>query len=80
MGAGASSGSANLGASGGSVVSGTTSILSTSNTADLNFKDKEKKYLDKIKSLKLENKKLHNLLEDSEKLFYGKLQETKKES
>lgn len=30
--------------------------------------------------MKLDNKKLRSLLEESEKLFYGKLQETKKES
>ena len=41
---------------------------------------KEKTYLDKIKTLKAENKKLIGLLRDSEKLFYQKLKETKKES
>lgn len=44
------------------------------------FKDKERKYVDKIKTLKSENKKLVSLLRDSERLFYQKLQETKKES
>ena len=43
-------------------------------------KDKEKRYSDKIKHLKGENKKLVTLLRDSERLFYQKLQETKKES
>jgi hypothetical protein len=37
------------------------------------FKDKEKRYCEKIKVLKNENKKLVNLLRDSEKLFYQKL-------
>ena len=36
--------------------------------------------MEKIKILKAENKKLINLLRDSEKLFYQKLKETKKES
>ena len=36
--------------------------------------------MEKIKVLKAENKKLINLLRDSEKLFYQKLKETKKES
>lgn len=34
------------------------------------FKDKDKRYSDKIKSLKSENKKLVQLLKDSERLFY----------
>jgi hypothetical protein len=33
-----------------------------------------------MKSLKLENKKLLQLLKDSERLFYQKLQDTKKEA
>ena len=41
---------------------------------------KERAYLEKIKVLKAENKKLIALLRDSEKLFYQKLKETKKES
>jgi hypothetical protein len=41
---------------------------------------KERAYLEKIKLLKTENKKLITLLRDSEKLFYQKLKETKKES
>ena len=40
----------------------------------------ESKYIEKIKLLKAENKKLVALLRDSEKLFYQKLKETKKES
>lgn len=32
--------------------------------------EKEKRYVDKIKQLKAENKKLVQLLKDSEKLFY----------
>lgn len=36
-------------------------------------KDKEKKYSEKIKSLKSENKKLVALLRDTERLFYQKL-------
>lgn len=36
--------------------------------------------MEKIKILKAENKKLISLLRDSEKLFYQKLKETKKES
>jgi hypothetical protein len=35
--------------------------------------------LEKLKSLKLENKKLITLLRDSERLFYQKLQDTKRE-
>ena len=35
---------------------------------------------DKIKALKAENKKLVALLKDSEKLFYQKIKETRKES
>lgn len=35
--------------------------------------EKEKRYIDKIKQLKAENKKLVQLLKDSEKLFYQKL-------
>jgi len=42
--------------------------------------NKERAYLEKIKMLKAENKKLVALLRDSEKLFYQKLKETKKES
>ena len=41
---------------------------------------KERAYIEKIKMLKAENKKLISLLRDSEKLFYQKLKETKKES
>ncbi len=44
------------------------------------FKDKEKRYTDKIKSLKLENKKIITLLKDSERAFYSKLQEAKRET
>lgn len=44
------------------------------------YREKEKRYVDKIKGLKSENKKLVTLLRDSEVLFYQKLQETKKES
>ena len=40
----------------------------------------ENHYIEKIKMLKAENKKLISLLRDSEKLFYQKLKETKKES
>ena len=32
--------------------------------------EKEKKYIEKVKQLKNENKKLVQLLKDSEKLFY----------
>jgi hypothetical protein len=38
-----------------------------------NLKEKERRYVDKIKALKGENKKLVNLLRDSERLFYQKL-------
>jgi len=34
------------------------------------MKEKEKRYIEKIKMLKQENKKLVNLLRDSERLFY----------
>lgn len=44
------------------------------------FKDKERKYIEKIKVLKSENKKLTSLMKESERLFYQKLQETKKET
>lgn len=37
------------------------------------MREKEKQYLDKIKTLKIENKKLVGLIRDSEKLFYQKL-------
>ena len=33
------------------------------------FMEKERKLMDKVKSLKMENKKLMQLLKDSEKLF-----------
>lgn len=36
--------------------------------------------MEKIKQLKAENKKLVALLRDSEKIFYQKIKETKKES
>jgi hypothetical protein len=39
--------------------------------------EKEKKYIEKIKQLKTENKKLVQLLKDSEKLFNSKIQESK---
>tara|TARA_B110000285_G_scaffold230274_1_gene296582 strand:+ start:1315 stop:1437 length:123 start_codon:yes stop_codon:yes gene_type:complete len=39
--------------------------------------DKERRYIEKIKQLKNENKKLVQLLKDSEKLFYQKIQESK---
>lgn len=42
--------------------------------------DRERAYIEKIKHLKAENKKLITLLRDSEKLFYQKLKETKQES
>ena len=42
--------------------------------------EKEKRYLDKMKQLKAENKKLVQLLKDSEKLFYQKLHESKQQS
>jgi hypothetical protein len=45
------------------------STLGGGQTVD-SFKDKERKYLDKIKTLKSENKKLVSLLRDSERLFY----------
>jgi hypothetical protein len=35
-----------------------------------NFKEKEKRYIEKVKGLKSENKKLMTLLRDSERLFY----------
>ena len=44
------------------------------------FREKEKRYLDKIKSLKIENKKMVTLLKDSERLFYTKLQDAKRET
>jgi len=37
------------------------------------YREKEKRYVEKIKGLKQENKKLMNLLRDSERLFYQKL-------
>ena len=59
--------------------SSTTSVLNLLKQGE-NMKDKEKRYSDKVKQLKSENKKLVTLLRDSERLFYQKLQETKKES
>ncbi len=45
------------------------------------FCDKEKKqYNEKIKLLKSENRKLLSLLKDSEKVFFNKLQEAKRET
>ena len=44
------------------------------------YREKEKRHSEKVKCLKSENKKLVTLLRDSERLFYQKLQETKKES
>jgi CHASE3 domain sensor protein len=41
--------------------------------------EKEKKYIEKIKQLKTENKKLVQLLKDSEKLFNSKIQESKQQ-
>jgi hypothetical protein len=38
-----------------------------------NFKDKEKRYIEKIKILKADNKKLTSLMKESERLFYQKL-------
>lgn len=35
--------------------------------------EKERRYIEKIKQLKAENKKLVQLLKDSEKLFYQKI-------
>lgn len=42
--------------------------------------DKERRYIEKVKQLKTENKKLVQLLKDSEKLFYAKIQEAKQQS
>ena len=54
---------------------------STANNGRVGAGDaRERQYLEKIKMLKQENKKLISLLRDSEKLFYQKLKETKKES
>jgi len=39
------------------------------------FKERERKYVDKIKTLKTENKKLITLLKDSEKLYEAKIKE-----
>jgi len=54
----------------------TQSTSNNARTADA----RERQYVEKIKMLKQENKKLISLLRDSEKLFYQKLKETKKES
>ena len=53
---------------------------STSNAGLNSNEAKERAYIEKIKMLKVEKKKLISLLRDSEKLFYQKLKETKKES
>lgn len=50
------------------------------NEGGLSQKDRERKYTEKINVLKADNKKMKALLQDSEKLFYQKLQETRKES
>ncbi len=44
------------------------------------WKDKERRFNDKIKVLKSENKKLVNLLKESEQMFATKLEDAKKES
>lgn len=43
------------------------------------FKDKERKYVEKIKALKAENKELRTVMKDYERVFNQKLQESKKE-
>lgn len=60
----------------------TGSIVESENikTNESEATQRERAYIEKIKMLKLENKKLIALLRDSEKLFYQKLKETKKES
>lgn len=55
-------------------------VLESENINTNESQSRERGYLDKIKLLKSENKKLIALLRDSEKLFYQKLKETKKES
>lgn len=54
--------------------------LESENIQTNESQNKERGYIEKIKMLKSENKKLIALLRDSEKLFYQKLKETKKES
>lgn len=60
----------------------TGSIVDSENikTNESDTTQRERAYIEKIKLLKSENKKLIALLRDSEKLFYQKLKETKKES
>lgn len=60
----------------------TGSIIDSENikTNESDTTQRERAYIEKIKLLKSENKKLIALLRDSEKLFYQKLKETKKES
>ena len=58
----------------------TQSNLNLNSEAQSSKDSKERAYMEKIKMLKAENKKLISLLRDSEKLFYQKLKETKKES
>ena len=56
------------------------SMIKGSSASVTEFKEKERRYVDKIKTLKAENKKLISLLKDSEKLFEQKLKETKQQS
>lgn len=48
-------------------------------TSSIDAKDKAQ-LMEKLKTLKQENKNLYKLLKDSEKVFYQKLTEAKKES
>ena len=49
---------------------GSTSSFINALKGSENNKEKDKRYSDKVKQLKSENKKLVNLLRDSERLFY----------
>jgi LPS O-antigen subunit length determinant protein (WzzB/FepE family) len=52
----------------------------TQTSSTTNSEAKERVYIERIKTLKAENKRLIQLLRDSEKIFYQKLKESKKES
>jgi len=51
------------------------SMIKGSSVSVNEFKERERKYVDKIKTLKTENKKLITLLKDSEKLYEAKIKE-----
>lgn len=59
--------------------SGSTSFMSMIKTTNTDWKDKERRYNDKIKALKSDKRNLESLCKDSEKMYCAKIQEQKKE-